>query len=72
MTVAVAVGDSVLSPLDLKEMALQQILCQQVQKLLHSPGLRIGFKQVGDLKLGGTCQPHVALSGAAATLPPGI
>jgi hypothetical protein len=35
---------SELSPLDLKEMALQQILCQQVQQLLHAPGLRIGFK----------------------------
>jgi hypothetical protein len=34
-------------------MALQQILCQQVQQLLHSLGLRIGFKQVGDLKLWG-------------------
>jgi Integrase zinc binding domain len=51
--VAAAVADSKLSPLDLKEMALQQILCQQVQQLLHSPGLRIGFKQVGDLKLWG-------------------
>jgi hypothetical protein len=51
--VAAAVADSELSPLDLKEMALQQILCQQVQQLLHSPGLRIGFKQVGDLKLWG-------------------
>jgi hypothetical protein len=34
-------------------MALQQILCPQVQKLLHQPGLKIGFKQVGDLKLWG-------------------
>jgi RNase H-like domain found in reverse transcriptase/Integrase zinc binding domain len=51
--VAAAVADSELSPLDLKEMALQQILCQQVQQLLHAPGLRIGFKQVGDLKLWG-------------------
>jgi Integrase zinc binding domain len=55
VAVAVAVADSELSPLDLKEkeMALQQILCQQVQQLLHAPGLRIGFKQVGDLKLWG-------------------
>jgi hypothetical protein len=36
-----AVADPGLSPLDLKEMALQQILCQQVQQLLHTPGLRI-------------------------------
>jgi Integrase core domain/Integrase zinc binding domain len=42
-----------LYPLDLKEMALQQILCQQVQQLLHAPGLWISFKQVGDLKLWG-------------------
>jgi RNase H-like domain found in reverse transcriptase len=41
--VAAAVADSELSPLDLKEMALQQILCQQVQQLLHATGLRIGF-----------------------------
>jgi hypothetical protein len=34
-------------------MALQQILSPQVQKLLHQPGLKIGFKQVGDLKLWG-------------------
>jgi hypothetical protein len=32
-------------------MALQQILCPKVQKLLHQLGLKIGFKQVGDLKL---------------------
>jgi RNase H-like domain found in reverse transcriptase len=51
--VAAAVADSELSPLDLREMALQQILCQQVQQLLHAPGLRIGFRQVGDLKLWG-------------------
>jgi hypothetical protein len=50
--VAVVV-DLELSPLDLKEIALQQIFCQQAQQLLHDPGLRIGFKQVGDLKLWG-------------------
>jgi Integrase zinc binding domain len=49
----VAAADSELSPLDLKEMAFQQILCQQVQQLLHAPCLWIGFKQVGDLKLWG-------------------
>jgi hypothetical protein len=46
-------ADADLSPLDIKEMALQKILCQQVQKLLHQPGLKIGYKQVGDF--GGTC-----------------
>jgi hypothetical protein len=50
---AAAVADADLSPLDIKEMALQQILCPQVQRLLHQPGLKIGFKQVGDLKLWG-------------------
>jgi hypothetical protein len=57
---ATAVADADLSPLDIKEMALQQILCPQVQNLLHQPGLKIGYKQVGDLKLcmcGGMCQP---------------
>jgi Integrase zinc binding domain len=46
---AVAVADPRLSQLDLKEMAMQQILCQQVQQLR----LMISFKQVGDLKLCG-------------------
>jgi hypothetical protein len=50
---AAAVADVDLSPLDIKEMALPQIFCPQVQKLLHQPGLKIGFKQVGDLKLWG-------------------
>jgi hypothetical protein len=45
---AAMVADADLSPLDIKEMALQQILCPQEQKLLHQPGLKIGFKQVGD------------------------
>jgi hypothetical protein len=48
-----AVADADLSPLDIREIALPQILCPQVQKLLHQPGLKIGFKQVGDLKLWG-------------------
>jgi hypothetical protein len=47
---AAAVADVDLSPLD---MTLQQILCPQVQQLLHQPGLKIGYKQVGDLKLWG-------------------
>jgi hypothetical protein len=51
--VAVAVADPDLSPLDIKEMALQQILCPQVQQWLHQPGVKIGFKQVGDLKVWG-------------------
>jgi hypothetical protein len=50
---AAAVAEADLSPLDITEMALQQILCQQVHKLLHQPGLNIGYKQVGDLKLWG-------------------
>jgi hypothetical protein len=63
---AAAVADANLSPLDIKEMVLQQILCPQVQKLLHQPGLKIGFKQVDDLKLWGdvstgTFQPLVPL-----------
>jgi hypothetical protein len=64
--VAAAVADADLSPLDIKEMALQQILCTQVQQLLHQPGLKIGYKQVGDLKLWvdvstGTFRPLVPL-----------
>ncbi len=39
------------SPLDLKDMALHQILCQQVQALRSSPGLRIITQKVGDLDL---------------------
>jgi hypothetical protein len=44
-------ADADLSPLGIKEMALQQILCRQVQQLLYQPDLRLGNKQVGDLKL---------------------
>ncbi len=39
------------SPLDLKDMALRQILCPQVQALHSSPGLRIITQKVGDLDL---------------------
>jgi hypothetical protein len=39
------------SPLDLKDMALRQILCPQVQALRSSPGLRIIIQKVGDLDL---------------------
>jgi len=39
------------SPLDLKDMALRQILCPQVQALRSSPGLRIITQKVGDLEL---------------------
>jgi hypothetical protein len=42
------------SPLDLKDMALRQILCPQVQALHSSPGLRIITQKVGDLDLIGT------------------
>jgi hypothetical protein len=48
---AAAVANTGLTPLDIKEMALQQILCLEVQQMLTAPGLKIGFKQVGDLKL---------------------
>ncbi len=37
--VCAAIADR--SPLDLKDMALRQILCPQVQTLRSSPGLRI-------------------------------
>jgi hypothetical protein len=37
--VCAAIADK--SPLDLKDMALRQILCPQVQALSSSPGLRI-------------------------------
>ncbi len=40
-------------PLDLKDMALRQILCPQVQALRASPGLRIIIQKVGDLDLMG-------------------
>ncbi len=39
------------SPLDLKDMALRQILCPQVQALRSSPGLRIITQKVSDLDL---------------------
>jgi transposase InsO family protein len=39
------------SPLDLKDMALRQILCPQVQALRSSLGLRIITQKVGDLDL---------------------
>jgi hypothetical protein len=38
-------------PLDLKDMALRQILCPQVQALCSSPGLCIITQKVGDLDL---------------------
>ncbi len=47
--VCAAVADK--SPLDLKDMALRQILCPQVQALRSSPGLRIITQKVGDLDL---------------------
>jgi hypothetical protein len=37
------------APLDLKDMALRQILCPQVQALRSSPGLQILTQKVGDL-----------------------
>ncbi len=40
-------------PLDLKDMALRQILCPQVQALPASPGLRIIIHKVCDLDLMG-------------------
>jgi hypothetical protein len=39
------------SPLDLKDMALHQILCPQVQALRSSSGLRIVTQKVGDIDL---------------------
>ncbi len=39
------------SPLDLKDTALRQILCPQVQALRSSPGLCIITQKVGDLDL---------------------
>ena len=39
------------SPLDLKDMALRQILCPQVRALCSSPGLRIITQKVSDLDL---------------------
>ncbi len=47
--VCAAVADK--APLDLKDMALRQILCPQVQTLRSSPGLRIITQKVGDLDL---------------------
>jgi hypothetical protein len=47
--VCAAIADK--SPLDLKDMALRQILCPQVQALRSSPGLRIITQKVGDLDL---------------------
>ncbi len=47
--VCAAIADR--SPLDLKDMALRQILCPQVQALRSSPGLRIITQKVGDLDL---------------------
>ncbi len=47
--VCAAIADK--SPLDLKDMALRQILCPQVQALRSSPGLFIITRKVGDLDL---------------------
>jgi hypothetical protein len=47
--VCAAIADR--SPLDLKDMALRQILCPQVQTLRSSPGLCIITQKVGDLDL---------------------
>jgi hypothetical protein len=47
--VCAAIADK--APLDLKDMALRQILCPQVQALRSSPGLRIITQKVGDLDL---------------------
>jgi hypothetical protein len=47
--VCAAIADK--APLDLKDMALCQILCPQVQALRSSPGLRIITQKVGDLDL---------------------
>ncbi len=47
--VCAAIADR--SPLDLKDMALRQILCPQVQALGSSPGLRIITQKVGNLDL---------------------
>ena len=47
--VCAAVADK--APLDLRDMALRQILCPQVQALRSSPGLRIIAQKVGDLDL---------------------
>jgi hypothetical protein len=47
--VCAAIADR--SPLDLKDAALRQILCPQVQTLCSSPGLRIITQKVGNLDL---------------------
>jgi hypothetical protein len=47
--VCAAIADK--SPLDLKDMALRQILCPQVQALHSSQGLLIITQKVGDLDL---------------------
>jgi transposase InsO family protein len=47
--VCAAIADR--SPLDLKDMALRQILCPQVQTLRSSPGLRIITQKASDLDL---------------------
>ena len=47
--VCAAIADR--SPLDLKDMALRQILCPQVQALRSSPGLCIITQKVGNLDL---------------------
>jgi transposase InsO family protein len=39
------------TPFDLRDMALRQILCPEVQSLRSSPGLRILTQKVGDLDL---------------------
>jgi hypothetical protein len=47
---AAAVAATGLMPLVIKEMALQQIFCLQVQKMLSAKDLKIGFKQ-GSMRL---------------------
>jgi hypothetical protein len=83
--VCAAIADK--SPLDLKDMALRQILCPQVQALRSSPGLRIITQKVGDLDLIGdsstgtfrllvpntsTEPPTLAGGQPAASSPPGM
>ncbi len=83
--VCAAIADK--SPLDLKDMALRQILCPQVQALRSSPTLRIITQKVGDLDLIGdsstgifrvrflntSTEPPILAGGQpAASSPPGM
>ncbi len=68
--VCAAIADK--APLDLKDMALRQIVCPQVQALRSSPGLHIIAQKVGDLDLLGLIHRNVSPAGTQRPLTSGF